>query len=76
MWVFWDSVIEPLLGVTRPRRIVEIGVEAGATTRRLISWARDHEATVDGIDPAPSLDIEQWPAALTRSRGSCRRTSP
>jgi GT2 family glycosyltransferase/glycosyltransferase involved in cell wall biosynthesis len=60
MWVFWDSVIEPLLGVTRPRRIVEIGVEAGATTRRLISWARDHEATVDGIDPAPSLDIEQW----------------
>jgi GT2 family glycosyltransferase len=57
---FWESVIEPLLEAARPKRIVEIGVDKGDTTARLVEWAAHHGATVDAIDPAPSIDVGEW----------------
>jgi GT2 family glycosyltransferase/glycosyltransferase involved in cell wall biosynthesis len=66
---FFKLVILPLLDALRPQRIVEVGVEAGATTLPLLEWAASHGATVDAIDPVPSLDASglapELQAALT-----------
>lgn len=53
MEVFW-SLIEPLLDSRQPRRICEIGLEAGALTARLLGWARENGGEYVGIDPAPA----------------------
>jgi len=57
---FWQHLLEPLLEDLRPRRILEIGVDRGQTTSRLLRWAGENDAVVVAIDPAPSAPIESW----------------
>lgn len=58
MLAFWPDVIRPILDALHPANIVEIGSEAGKTTRLLLAWARANDARVHAIDPAPAFDPE------------------
>jgi GT2 family glycosyltransferase len=59
MLAFWESLLEPLVELLHPERIVEIGSDQGTTTRALLGWASSHGATVHVIDPKPSFDVEE-----------------
>lgn len=50
---FWETAIEPLLEAAQARTVVEVGVQAGVTTRALIAYAERNGAVVHGIDPGP-----------------------
>ncbi|MBG9736811.1 class I SAM-dependent methyltransferase [Paenibacillus alvei] len=57
---FWNGIIHPILRLTQPRTIVEIGCAQGYNTMNLLSFA----STVEGgrliaIDPSPLFDVEQ-----------------
>ncbi|MBI4705832.1 MAG: class I SAM-dependent methyltransferase [Deltaproteobacteria bacterium] len=56
MLAFWPEVVSPLLELLGPDDIVEIGSESGKTTRKLLEFAREHDATVHAVDPAPQFD--------------------
>jgi Methyltransferase domain len=56
---FLKLFINPLLDVLRPRVIVEVGVELGAVTGPLLRWAQANAATVDAIDPDPTLNVDR-----------------
>lgn len=60
MLPFFSDVIAPLFERLKPRTIVEVGSESGKTTARLLAWARDNEAVVQAVDPAPGFDVEAW----------------
>lgn len=60
MLAFWPDVVQPLLEALEPENIVEIGSESGKTTRLLLEFAREREARVHAVDPAPQFD----PAAV------------
>lgn len=57
--VFW-TLIEPILDALGPRRVCEVGVEAGAFTTRLIAWGRERGCGYVGIDPAPDAAVRAW----------------
>jgi GT2 family glycosyltransferase/glycosyltransferase involved in cell wall biosynthesis len=57
---FWDPVIEPVLRAAKPRVIVEIGAEAGATTTHLLAYAAEVGAVVHVIEPVPRFDPTQF----------------
>lgn len=67
MRIFWEDVIEPLLKASAARTVVEIGVQAGATTELLATWVRRHDGTVHAVDPDPEIDIERWEQEHGRS---------
>jgi hypothetical protein len=56
---FWDCAVLPSLEAHAPTSIVEIGVESGRQTRRLVAWAAAHGAVVHAIDPKPELDLDE-----------------
>lgn len=58
MLAFWPDVVRPILEALEPTSIVEIGSEEGRTTRKLLELARDLDAHVYSIDPAPVFDAE------------------
>ncbi len=60
MLAFFPDVIRPALEALQPQNLVEIGSESGKTTRLLVDFARDHDACVHAIDPAPGFDAEAW----------------
>ena len=60
MRLFWDIVIEPVLAAARPERIVEIGVDQGLTTERLVAFAESRGAFLEAIDPEPKIDTAVW----------------
>jgi cephalosporin hydroxylase len=62
MHVFWQPVLEPLLNALQPAHVVEIGCDAGRTSRHLVRWCRIHGARLDLIDPAPSCDLAELAA--------------
>jgi Methyltransferase domain len=57
---FWSSVLRPLADAIDPRAIVEIGVDRGAQTRRVLRWAARRPVTLHAVDPAPRLDVAVW----------------
>ena len=67
MLAFWPDIIRPILSDLGPKHIVEIGSEAGKTTRKLVDWAMANDAYVHSIDPAPLFDVEAV------ERGACGR---
>lgn len=60
MRLHWESVVEPVLAATDARAIVEVGVDTGLLTERLVAWARDRGAKVEAVDPAPDLPDAGW----------------
>ena len=57
---FWNLALHPLVEATSPSRILEIGAESGENTRRLLSWASEHGAVVESIDPDPRFSVTEW----------------
>ncbi len=60
MHPFFESVIRPLLAALAPRVLVEVGSEAGLSTRRLLAFCHEHGAVLHAVDPAPRLDLAAW----------------
>ena len=58
MLAFFPEIIRPILDALIPSNIVEIGSEAGKTTRLLLDWAVANDARVYAIDPAPAFDVD------------------
>lgn len=58
MYRFWNSVLRPAFDVLQPRRVVEIGCDAGKHTRLLAAYCLDHGAVLTAIDPFPRFDVE------------------
>ncbi len=60
MHPFWDTVLRPILTLLRPDTIVEIGVENGKTTEKLLAFCTETGAALHGIDPLPLIDEQKW----------------
>ncbi|WP_082672923.1 glycosyltransferase domain-containing protein [Paenibacillus senegalimassiliensis] len=48
---YWDSVVRPILEITKPKSIVEIGVNEGKNTLQLIEYCEKHNSQLYSIDP-------------------------
>jgi hypothetical protein len=53
---FWPIVIRPILEAAQPDFVVEVGAGAGAHTRRLARFCREHAITLHIVDPAPRFE--------------------
>ncbi len=51
---FWDRYIKPIFETIEPKRVLEIGADAGWNTRNILSYCRATGARADIIDPAPA----------------------
>jgi len=60
MYPYWEDIIEPVLRFIHPGCLVEIGCEAGKTTKRLLSYCERNQAVLHGIDPSPRFDVDEW----------------
>lgn len=60
MYPFWEEIVEPLLKIVQPKCLIEIGCEAGKTTKRLLDFCEQHDAVLHGIDPSPRFDVDEW----------------
>jgi hypothetical protein len=57
---FWDSILLPILQATEPRCIVEVGVDTGLLTEKLLGYCAESGAVVHSIDPHPQIDVPRW----------------
>jgi hypothetical protein len=53
---FWPF-LEPVLDALAPRRVCEVGVEAGAFAAQLVAWCGARACAYVGVDPAPPDDV-------------------
>ena len=56
---FWDAAIKPILDAVDPAVIVEIGVDFGHNTLKVLE-APGSRAVLHAIDPFPQPDVDQW----------------
>lgn len=57
---FWNSIIEPIFSILKPRIVVEIGSDQGDNTRKLLQYCQKHNGTLHSIDPLPRFDVTKW----------------
>lgn len=57
VYAFWDTIIEPLLEITGPRRLLEIGAAQGSATEKMLEYCERHGATLHSVDPVPQFDV-------------------
>lgn len=57
MFRFWTLIIEPIFRAVEAKRIVEIGVDYGHHTQRLIEYCASVNGHLDAIDPNPKFDF-------------------
>jgi predicted transcriptional regulator len=57
---FWDTIIEPIVEILRPKVMVEIGSDLGLNTRNLLEFCRRTGAVLHVIDPSPRYDVAEW----------------
>ncbi len=62
MHPFWQSIIQPLFEILKPREIVEVGADYGDNTRNLLTWCRRFGERAHIIDPFPKFDPEDFAA--------------
>ena len=55
MHLLWETLILPLLDAASCRRLVEIGVEQGRNTRKLLEYCRKVGGFLHAIDPHPHV---------------------
>lgn len=48
---YWDSVVKPILEITKPKSIIEIGVNEGKNTLQLIDYCEKNDSQLFSIDP-------------------------
>lgn len=63
MHEFWESAIHPYLDWWKPKRIVEIGAEAGQNTFKLLDYCRRTSGELFVIDPQPVFNVNEVKAA-------------
>jgi hypothetical protein len=51
---FWGHYIKPIFETVQPKRVLEIGADAGWNTRNILAYCRATGARADIIDPAPA----------------------
>lgn len=56
---FWSRYTGPLIRQVMPRRILEIGAEAGLDTRHLLAHCRDTACHLDIIETRPSQELTE-----------------
>jgi hypothetical protein len=56
---FWEPVVRPLLEALRPKVVVEVGVNKGATTTQLVQLAVEQDFVVHAIDPELTAEIRR-----------------
>lgn len=54
---FWNRYTGPIIRQIKPRRILEIGAEAGLDTRHLLAHCRDTGCHLDIIETRPSQEL-------------------
>jgi Methyltransferase domain len=54
---FWKRFIRPVIELTKPTALLEIGAAAGLNTRNLLAYCRETGAHIDIIDPAPAPQL-------------------
>ena len=61
---FWESLLAPLIRALAPRVVLEIGMDKGEHTRRLLHYAAGRDCVVHVVDPNPMCDVralkETW----------------
>ena len=57
---FFQPVIQPVLDMMAPARIVEIGAAEGANSAMVAKWCERHGARLDVIDTAPRFDVSTF----------------
>jgi glycosyltransferase involved in cell wall biosynthesis/ubiquinone/menaquinone biosynthesis C-methylase UbiE/predicted nucleic acid-binding Zn-ribbon protein len=60
MYLFYESIIEPILSFLRPKSIVEVGSDYGHNTSNLLGYCQMNGARLHVIDPEPKYDVEEW----------------
>ena len=55
---FWTRFTGPLITLVRPRRILEIGAEAGLDTRHLLAFCRESGCHLDIVETVPSTELQ------------------
>lgn len=68
----FSPLILACLTAVAPRRIVEIGSEAGAFTEDLCAWGAEHEASVVAVEPMPTAKhrrlVDEYGLQLVRGK--------
>ncbi len=67
MYLFWDTILYPIFEALEPGDIVEIGVDEGKNTKKILEYCENHGATLHAIDPMPQFDMGDWQKQYTRS---------
>ncbi len=57
---YWERILALICDAMEPRRLVEIGVDRGALTEKMLAWATEHDAVVEAVDPHSAVDLEVW----------------
>ena len=57
---FWDSFLRKLTEATQACCLVEVGVDAGLLTEKILDYCGSSGAILHAIDPAPRVDIDEW----------------
>lgn len=60
MIFFWEQIIKPILELTKPKTIVEIGSAHGLNTTNILHYLTPIEdGQLVSIDPSPQFDVEK-----------------
>ncbi len=57
---FWDTIIGPAFEILQPRMIVEVGIDEGLQTSRILEYCTKTGAILHAIDPSPRIEPEEW----------------
>jgi hypothetical protein len=57
---FWDSFLRKLTEATQARCLVEVGVDTGLLTEKILDYCASSGAVLHAIDPAPQVDVDEW----------------
>ena len=57
---FWEAILLQILEAGKPKCLVEIGVDTGLLTEKLVAYASGSGAIVHAIDPDPQIDLPRW----------------
>ena len=58
----WGRLIRPIVDLVKVESLLEVGAEAGLSTRVLAGYTSQRQCTLHCIDPYPDFDPEQFQA--------------
>ncbi|MBO0767727.1 MAG: class I SAM-dependent methyltransferase [Solirubrobacterales bacterium] len=62
MFRFYDHVIQPVVEALAPKRVIEVGVQYGDQTAKLLEQVDKTGGVVHAVDPLPEFDVAEWEA--------------